>query len=396
MVKTRIITTVIGSCMAVGIGFYAYRFFGDCTTPVLEIKGLEENHYYRGEIACGIMSSKSGEFSLWIDGSPYGSSVRVSGQRYHPLTIATSALSPGKHQALLVFADNTYHRNRVEKELSFFVDNESLQAALLQGQEGLSIAQGRTYHVRFQANKPIKNAVVNAFEREHACFAESKGSLTYEAFVPVACEELPQQYPVCVEIADHVGNKLKLEHQLTVQAYPFKKEVLHVTAERVKEEEAMGADASGREKAIAALVDSSVHEKLWRGQFCTPIDIKRISCDFGTIRTTQHKGRYAHKALDVINDPKSVVWAPQDGIVMLKERFADSGNTIAIDHGWGIISLFYHLDDFAKVNVGDKVAKGNPIGAIGKTGYATGYHLHWEMRVNNVPIDPMQWTRTTF
>lgn len=61
-----------------------------------------------------------------------------------------------------------------------------------------------------------------------------------------------------------------------------------------------------------------------------------------------------------------------------------------------VFSLFYHLEDFSKVEVGQKVAKGNPIGTIGKTGYATGYHLHWEMRINNIAVDPMQWTKQIF
>ena len=137
-------------------------------------------------------------------------------------------------------------------------------------------------------------------------------------------------------------------------------------------------------------------EKLWRGAFCTPIDIQQVTCEFGAVRTTQEKGRYMHKALDVYNAPRSVVWAPQDGVVVLKDRYADAGNTVVIDHGYGVLSLFYHLEDFAKVEIGQKVAKGNPIGTIGKTGYATGYHLHWEMRVNNIAVDPMQWTKQNF
>ena len=144
------------------------------------------------------------------------------------------------------------------------------------------------------------------------------------------------------------------------------------------------------------LLKKSPHEKLWRGPFCAPIDVARVTCDFGTIRTTQEKGRYMHKGLDLANAPKSVVWAPHDGIVVHKERYAFTGNTVIIDHGWGILSLFFHLDNFADIQVGQKVAKGNPIGTLGKTGYATGYHLHWEMRVNNVQVDPMQWTKTNF
>ena len=94
--------------------------------------------------------------------------------------------------------------------------------------------------------------------------------------------------------------------------------------------------------------------------------------------------------------PKSVVWAPQDGVVVMKARFAHSGNTVVIDHGYGILSMFFHLDSFAPIEVGETIKKGNPIGTLGKTGYATGYHLHWELRIGNVPVDPMEWTKPGF
>ena len=82
--------------------------------------------------------------------------------------------------------------------------------------------------------------------------------------------------------------------------------------------------------------------------------------------------------------------------MIIKDRYVMSGNTIVLDHGCGIFTLYYHLEDFADIEIGDFVKKGNPMGRIGKTGYATGYHLHWELRVNNVSVDPFQWTEETF
>ena len=114
------------------------------------------------------------------------------------------------------------------------------------------------------------------------------------------------------------------------------------------------------------------------------------------IRATQERGLRQHKALDVYTTPKSVVWATQDGVVALKGRYAHSGNTVVIDHGYGLLSLFFHLDTFAPIEVGEKIKKGNPMGTLGKTGYATGWHLHWEMRLNNVAIEPLEWTKQGF
>ena len=235
-----------------------------------------------------------------------------------------------------------------------------------------------------------------ALSHSYKCFPESKGSHIYECYIPIACEEQQNEYLLSVDVTDKVDNVVHLDHKFQVVMYPFKKQALRVDQEKVKREQEEGPSEKEFESLIERVTFDSPQEKLWRGSFCAPTDIQRVSCEFGTIRTTQHKGRYAHKALDVLNAPKSVVWAPQDGIVVVKDRFAASGNTVVVDHGRGILSMVFHLDDFSDIEVGDKVAQGNPLGTLGKTGYATGYHLHWEMRVDNVPIDPMEWTKTTF
>jgi len=159
----------------------------------------------------------------------------------------------------------------------------------------------------------------------------------------------------------------------------------------------MGMSHDKLNEDLKRLAEESPKQKLWDGIFYAPTEIIRISTEFGTVRRTQERGIYAHKGIDIVNTPKSVVWAPQDGVIVLKDRYAFSGNTVAIDHGWGIISLLFHLDSFADdIEVGKKVKRGNPIGKLGKTGYASGYHLHWEMRVNNTEIDPNEWTKQGF
>jgi murein DD-endopeptidase MepM/ murein hydrolase activator NlpD len=178
--------------------------------------------------------------------------------------------------------------------------------------------------------------------------------------------------------------------------FPFKTQNLHVEQKQVEKEKEIGLAQSILEEKLEKLAAQSPKEKLWKGAFCTPLEVKRVTCEFGTIRTTQEKGRYAHKALDVVNLPKSVVWSTQDGVVVIKERYTMTGNTVVVDHGLGVLSLFCHLEDFADISLGQKIAKGNPVGTMGKTGYAQGYHLHWEMRLNNIAIDPMQWTRINF
>jgi murein DD-endopeptidase MepM/ murein hydrolase activator NlpD len=70
------------------------------------------------------------------------------------------------------------------------------------------------------------------------------------------------------------------------------------------------------------------------------------------------------------------------------------GNGIVIDHGLGLCTAYFHLNSIA-VQIGQTVARGEIIGAVGNTGLSTGAHLHWEMRLNDVPVNPTQWMSQT-
>lgn len=379
------------------VGLKTYRYFFDMTPPQISVSGIEANGYYAGDMQCAVATNKGGEISLWLDGQPLIARFRLSGSGEQSFSIPTKTIAHGLHTLKATFVDGTFRKNKAQQEYVFNVDNVPLQAAFVRPDADYKVLQGRTFRVQFQVNKPIKEAKLKAFSNEFACFPEAKNSLIYESYLPVSCEESPNEYLFSIEIVDNVGNRVHLDNKFQVVLFPFKHQALQITQEKIKEESERAEDKD-LEDSLAKLAVESPREKLWHGSFCVPIDIQRITCDFGTIRTTQHRGRYSHRALDVISfPPKSVVWATADGVVALKGRYEVSGNTIVLDHGWGVLSLFFHLDDFAKgLEVGKKVEKGNRIGLVGMTGHATGYHLHWEMRVNNIPVDPMQWTKPMF
>ncbi len=376
--------------------YKGYIYFFDYTAPAITVQGMHDSAWCTGDVHCSIATNKPCSLSIWVDDVQLIKNEH-NGTHKQPYACAipTDALANGQHQLKVVCTDTSYNQNVSTKECPFWVDNLPLQAVFVD-EERLKVLQGRTLHVQFQANKEIEQARVHALAASYDCFVASKEQNMYECYIPIPCEEKPNEYLFSVEIKDRVGNKIALDNKFEIRASEFKKQTIQVNAEKIKEEKERGRSELELEEQLAQLAKSSPSEKLWRGPFCTPIEVKQVTCDFGTIRTSQERGRYMHKALDVINLPKSVVWATQDGVVALKERYDVSGNTVVIDHGHGILSLFYHLDDFADLEVGQKIAQGKPVGTLGKTGYATGYHLHWEMRVRNNPVDPMQWTQETF
>ena len=395
--RLRYLIAGLLALVSIWTGLHVYRYFFDRVEPAVIMAGLDDGGCYGSDIQCRVSANKKGYLSVWIDGQPVISNYWLSRHEHeHHFAIPTKTISNGQHSFALELVDTSFHHNKAHVERNFTVDNLPIQAAFVRSENDFKVFQGRTLRLQFQVNKEIKEAKVRTPFGMYDCFPESPSSSVYECYIPVSCEEAPNEYLLNVDIADRVGNKLVLDTKFQIVLYPFKKQTLTVGAEKFEQEKALGQDAAKLQNAMAQLLQQSPHDKLWRGPFVMPIDAPRVTCEFGTIRTTQEKGRYAHKGLDIVNMPKTVVWAPQDGIVVHKERYAFTGNTVVIDHGWGILSLLCHLDNFADITVGQKVAKGNPIGTVGKTGYATGYHLHWEMRVNNVQVDPLQWTRTSF
>ena len=397
-----------GIILAVGllstyIGWNTYNYFFSISTPEVNVVGMEEGGAYTGEYKASIQGKdayKVGRLTVKVDGKPFIDNVKISKKNFdYPFILPTKDLQEGEHLLEVEITNSAYNKRHAKTELHFKVDNQPLRAAFVKNESDAKIWQGRTLHLQFQTNKEIKEAHVKTLSKSYPCFRESDRTFTYECFVPIDVEEDPRENPLTLEIKDYVGNRLTLQGKFQVVAFPFKKQSIKIDAQKYKAEQEAGASEKQFEIDAEALTKKSPQKKLWLGLFITPLEMKdpkQITTEYGVIRATQERGLMRHKAIDLYAMPKSVVWAPQDGIVVMKARYAHSGNTVAIDHGWGIISYFFHLDTFAPVEIGEKIKKGNPVGTLGKTGYATGYHLHWEMRVGNVAIDPMEWTKPNF
>lgn len=383
------------------IGYFSWRtylYHSDATIPEIAITGITEGGYYAGDITINLKGSSSykvANISMWLDNSLIHSQVKINKKHFdYPVLLHTADMVDGRHTIKFETVDATKRQNKSILEKVFYVDNQGLQAAITVSHQDHKVAQGRCLHVQFQANKSVIEATVKALSGTYPCFPVSKNSLNFEAFVPVECDQIPQEYPFSVEIKDHVGNSLLLEDTFQVTGVQFKKKILNVQNNRLKSElEFTPLQERDLEEALEKATKNSIKEKLWHGAFDVPILMTGVSTEFGVIRTSQERGRTVHKALDLVADPKSVIWASNNGVIVLKDRYTHSGNTIVIDHGYGILSLYFHFNDFADVEVGQRVKKGNPLGHMGMTGFANGPHLHWEIRVNNTAVDPMQWTQ---
>ncbi|MCA1784936.1 MAG: M23 family metallopeptidase, partial [Desulfobacteraceae bacterium] len=101
-------------------------------------------------------------------------------------------------------------------------------------------------------------------------------------------------------------------------------------------------------------------------------------------------GTSRHMGVDLASTSHAGVEAANTGRIIMAEDVGIFGNTVIIDHGFGLASLYSHLSTMA-VSVGDMVKKGELIGNTGLTGLAGGDHLHFSMIVHNVFVNPVEW-----
>lgn len=113
----------------------------------------------------------------------------------------------------------------------------------------------------------------------------------------------------------------------------------------------------------------------------------KFSNSFGRKRFFNGEERAPHSGLDIPAPVGQKVVAPAEGVVVGTGNYFFNGNTVLIDHGQGLISMFCHL---SKINVekGQRIQQGEILGFVGKTGRVTGPHLHWGMSLNNARVDP--------
>ncbi len=129
--------------------------------------------------------------------------------------------------------------------------------------------------------------------------------------------------------------------------------------------------------------------RMWTLPFRYPVEAA-VTSYYGARRSYGYGFNSFHEGTDFRAEIGAPVYAPAAGVVVLAEPLVVRGKAILIDHGWGVVSGYWHLSRL-DVTVGQSVAQGEIIGAVGNTGLSTGPHLHWELWVNGMAVSPLQW-----
>ena len=202
----------------------------------------------------------------------------------------------------------------------------------------------------------------------------------------------PGVYQLMLEANDAKGDIHLYSHPLILRDgdYHYENIILSASATGLLSDPTVTAN---ERQLLANMVAPVTATRYWDGVPFLRASVGRITSDFGTRRSYNGGGYNTyHGGVDFSAHSGTEIRAPASGRVTLAQPLHVRGNTTIIDHGLGLYSVLLH-QDVIHVSVGDEVTAGQHIGEIGSTGLVTGPHLHWEVYLLGVKVDPMQWTQ---
>ena len=256
-----------------------------------------------------------------------------------------------------------------------------------------SIEQGKTLTVRAVFDTPPDSVKGEFLGRSVILFPLD--SLTYRALTGVTLKTTPGDHefvvypfepPKGTEDSHPVNVPVRL--MITVLKADFKRDTINLSEPLTSRLTSQNLAKEARKLGPKFRTVSA--QKMWKTQFLMPVQ-GTVTSPFGGQRVYLHgKMSWPHKGLDIAAPEGDSILACTDGVVILCEDMFIHGNTIMIDHGHGVVSIYCHLKSTA-VKVTERVGRGSFIGTVGQTGTATGPHLHWGLSVGNVRVDPVEW-----
>jgi hypothetical protein len=221
---------------------------------------------------------------------------------------------------------------------------------------------------------------------------EGTDTTTLHGLLGVDLEQHPAPYEWKVSWTDADGEGRSCGMSLMVRAGRFATEHLKVEKQFVQPDPEQQRRAEADQKKMRAIYDTMTPKALWQGEFRLPLKDATTGGNFGRRRVLNGEARSPHAGVDFPAMAGTPVYASQSGNVVLAEELYYSGNTVVIDHGWGIYTMYAHLSAI-EAQVGEAVAAGAEIGKVGATGRVTGPHLHWGLTIQHARVNGLNIVR---
>ncbi len=262
----------------------------------------------------------------------------------------------------------------------------------------LPLGQGKTGVIKIQA--PAGQSFEGEFmDRQLNFFPDGQDG--YIALFGVYALAEPGFYPLTLHGVLSTQNPFAFSQEVGVVPvdYPFD-QPLTVDPSTIDPAVTRPEDA-----AWTALAVPATPQRRWQGIFSIPSPLEQDYCvESGECWTSRYGNRrsyngspysFFHTGLDIAGGTGTEIYAPAPGVVVFSGPLTVRGNATMIDHGWGVYTGYMHQSEIL-VKVGDQVKTGDLIGLVGGTGRVEGPHLHWEVWVGGVQVDPLDWLEKAY
>mgnify|MGYP003968269363 FL=1 len=262
----------------------------------------------------------------------------------------------------------------------------------------LPLIQGSTAVVKVSVAEDVTLSGVLTSDKEYSLHFFPEGENSFVALQGVHAMTEPGAYPLRLEATYADGSIESYEQMVLVTSGGYPNDPLLIVPP-----ETLDASITAEEQSeLIATISVASPEQLWTGPFTNP----SVYEDCFTSRYGSRREYRAddgsldpyfsfHSGLDFCGGTGLQIDAAANGIVVFAGDTIVRGNATIIDHGRGIFTGYWHQSE-SYVQVGDRVEAGQVIGLVGATGRVTGAHLHWEVWVNQVQVNPMAWLEQSF
>ncbi len=254
-----------------------------------------------------------------------------------------------------------------------------------------TIIQGRTLVVKVTLANP-EATVSGTFEGRPLIFAQDLAGVFW-SIIAIHALAAPTSYPIILTATLPNGTIVTTFQNVSVIEGPYGLENIQLDDSRGQ---LLDAELIQQEQEKLAAIWSQVSPRpLWEGPFNYPVEAGnlRITSYFGTRRSYNNGPVESfHGGTDLGGGVGVPIYAAAAGRVALAEPLTVRGNAVLLDHGLGLFSGYWHLNQIA-VTEGQQVQRGDLLGYLGNTGLVTGPHLHWEIRLQGIAVEPLQWVQ---
>jgi murein DD-endopeptidase MepM/ murein hydrolase activator NlpD len=255
----------------------------------------------------------------------------------------------------------------------------------------LIFVEGQTGRIRLTTSIPM--TISGLFLERGVADAAEQGNTVHTILVGVPIFTAAGIYPLSLTMTDETGQSSSISLNIQIVDGNYGSEYINLLADRAN---LLDPNVETAElNFVQSVMSNFTLTHYWNGPMGLPAAASIVS-PFGRKRSYDGGpfNRF-HSGADFGGAPGTPILSAAPGIVMFVGPLDVRGNATIIDHGWGVFTGYWHQTE-QYVRVGDFVATGQVIGTVGSTGRVTGPHLHWELWVNGVPVDPMQWVSQSF